>query len=85
MTKEQEIFKNMKEIGRRRHTLKKSHGRWWVSHPTLVDAIEQSGFKEAQAIVIISRMEAKGYVHTRKDVNGRAVMGGGYVIDKWEN
>lgn len=85
MTKEQEIFKNMKEIGRRRHTLRKSHGKWWVSSPTLASAIEEAGFTEKQAWTIIDRMEAKGYIHQRRDINGHKVFGGGYIIDKWVN
>ena len=93
MTKEQEIYKNMKEIGRRAHTLKKCHGRWWVSYTTLVDAIRAAGYAEEQISPIISRMEEKGYIHTMRPVKhipGKTATGeraryAGFIIDRWAN
>ena len=85
MTKEQEIYKNMREIAKRRHTLKKSHGKWWVSYPTLLNAIEEAGYNENQSNTIIDRMIAKGYIHICRDINGHEFIGRGLIIDKWIN
>ena len=85
MTKEQEIYRNMKAIAKRRHTMGKSHGRWWVSYPTLHDAIKDAGFADDKTIAaIIDRMEEKGYIHAARTANGHKNPGT-YIIDKWAN
>lgn len=78
MTKEQEIYKNMKR------NLYKSHGKWTIGIAKLYKAIWDAGYNKAQSEIIIKGMETKGYIRRTKNVNGKPTCGH-YVIEKWVN
>lgn len=83
MSKEQEIFKNMRKRGR----LYKSHGKWTIGYAHLYCAIKEVGYRDDKTIhKIIEGMEDKGYIRQSKDVNGRTWGHmGHYIITKWVN
>lgn len=83
MTKEQEIYKNMKKRGR----IYKSHGKWGIGYAPLYCSIKEAGFKDDKEIwQIIKGMEKKGYIRQSKDANGRTYGHlGNYIIEKWVN
>lgn len=83
MSKEQEIYKNMKRKGR----LYKAYGKYGIRYPALYCSIKEAGFNEEQIHQIILNMIAKGYIRKSKDVNGRTWEGdgGNYIIEKWIN
>ena len=83
MTKEQEIYRNMKKRGR----IFKKHGKYGIGYAPLYCSIKEAGFHEDEIIwEIIKRMESKGYIRQSRDVNGR-IKGhlGNYIIEKWVN
>ena len=87
MTKEQEIYKNMKRKG----YIYKSHGKWGISYSKLYHAIADAGYNDYKTInTIIDRMERKGYI--RRSYDGtptcdphKAFTTGRYIILKWVN
>lgn len=82
MTKEQEIYKNMKAS----HGIVKSHGKWVIRYPALYMAIKKAGYSDEQIRKIIDRMCDKGYIHRIKWADGKERgAGAGLVIDKWVN
>ena len=88
MTKEQQIFQNMKRRGR----IYKAHGKWCISYAKLVNAIIEAGYDRDTADRIIENMLAKNYIRQCKNVNGRTATDqgmshrlGNYVILKWVN
>ena len=83
MSKEQEIYKNMKKRGR----LYKFKGKFIINYPALYCAIKEAGYNEEQITLIIKRMIEKGYIRKSKDVWGRTSEGLGFsfIIEKWVN
>ena len=83
MTKEQEIYKNMKKRGR----IYKSHGKYGIRYAALYCSIKEAGFMTDEIIwKIIDRMENKGYIRQSRDINGRTCGHlGNYIIEKWVN
>ena len=78
MTKEQQIYKNMKSRG-----IVKAHGKWIISYNRLYCAIVDAGYKDYDTIrKIIDGMVANGYI--RKPHSGNYISGN-YVIEKWVN
>lgn len=83
MTKEQEIYRNMKRRGR----IYKAYGKWGIKYEGLYKAIEEAGYTDYKTIwKIIHRMEDKGYIRGSKDVCGRNYeLNSRYIILKWVN
>lgn len=83
MTKEQEIYKNMKKKGR----IFKKYGKYGIGYAHLYCSIKEAGFPEDETIwKIIKGMENKGYIRQSRDVNGRTHGHfGTYIIEKWVN
>lgn len=83
MTKEQEIYKNMKKRGR----LYKFKGKYGIRYSALYCAIKEAGYTDEQINTIIQRMIDKGYLRKSKDAWGRECEGLGFnfIIEKWEN
>jgi hypothetical protein len=83
MSKEQEIYKNMKRKGR----LYKAYGKYGIRYPALYCSIKEAGYNEEQIHQIILNMIAKGYIRKVKNVNGRVLEGlaSNYIIEKWVN
>ena len=59
MTKEQEIYKNMKAS----HGIVKSHGKWVIRYSALYVAIKNAGYSDEQIRKIIHLMLDEGYIH----------------------
>lgn len=90
MTKEQEIFKNMKKRGR----IYKAYGKFGISYINLWKSIIEAGYDKEQTEQIIRNMIKKGLIRYSKDCWGRTPddkKGGGchykgkYIIEKWIN
>lgn len=82
MTKEQEIYKNM----RRRGNIKKCYGQWCISYAALYCAIKDAGYKDDHTIwAIMENMLAAGWIRKSKDSWGRESEGLGhrFIIVKW--
>ena len=86
MTKEQEIYKNMKKRG-----IYKAYGKYGITYPNLYCAIKDAGYDNHKTIdTIINNMENKGYIRrsydgTRNCDPHKAFTTGRYIILKWEN
>jgi predicted transcriptional regulator len=81
MTKEQEIYKNMKM----NHRIWKSHGKYGINFENLYCAIRDAGYDDYNTIcTIIDRMVDKGYIRMSRSI-GRAKNTGKYIIEKWVN
>lgn len=88
MSKEQEIYRNMKKRGR----IYKTHGKWKINYPSLLCSIEEAGYTQDESNMIIEAMLRKGYIRQVRDAYGRtdADKGmshhlSGYIIERWEN
>lgn len=81
MTKEQEIYQNM------RHRVRKYRGKWCIGYAGLYCAIKEAGFTEDETIwKIMDNMVAKGYLRYSKDRNRRTHGHfSNYIILKWAN
>ena len=78
LTKEQQIFKNIKSRG-----VIKSHGKWVIDYKKLYCAIVDAGYKDYDTVrKIIDNMVAKGYI--RKSHTGNRISSN-YIIEKWVN
>lgn len=81
MTKEQEIYKNMKM----NHHIWKSHGKYGINFESLYCAIKDAGYDDDKTIrTIIHRMVDKGYIRMSKSI-GKNQYTGKYIIEKWVN
>lgn len=85
MTKEQEIFQNMKKRGR----IHKAYGKWVIKYPALYVSIKEAGYAEDEQIWgIIDNMIKAGYIRRSLDINGKPCIlkhGGNYIITRWAN
>ena len=80
MTKEQEIYKNMKKRGR---IYKKRNGKYGIDYPSLFVAIKEAGYDDDEMIEkIIKNMIDKGYLSKSHDGYNKGLR---YVIEKWVN
>lgn len=87
MTKEQEIYKNMRKKGR----IMKSHNKWVIRASKLMLAISEAGYEDiVTQKQIIQGMIDKGYLRESKDVWGRTArdqgltfLMGNFIIEKW--
>ena len=88
MTKEQQIYKNMKRPGH----IKKAYGKWCISYSKLIKAIIDTGYSRDTADKIIENMLARGYIRESRNINGKTATEqglkhslSGYIITKWIN
>ena len=81
MTKEQEIYKNMRKRGR----IYKFNGKYGINTAQLFGAIQEAGYADRNTVYqIIDKMEEKGYIRKSLMPNGKPKMGR-YIIQKWVN
>lgn len=83
MTKEQEIYKNMRKRGR----IFKAYGKYGIGYANLYCSIKEAGYTEEATIwKIIDGMERRGYIRQGRKSNGKTVGHcGNYIIEKWIN
>jgi hypothetical protein len=83
MTKEQEIYRNMKKRGR----IFRAHGKYGIGYAHLYCSIKEAGYPDDATIwQIIDGMERRGYIRQSVKPNGKtAGHCGNYVIEKWIN
>lgn len=83
MSKEQEIFQNM----RHQHGIRKCNGKWVIRYSSLYCAIKEAGYKDDETIwKIMEGMERNGYIRQSRNVNGKTYGHlGNYIITKWVN
>lgn len=86
MSKEQEIYRNMKKRGR----IYKTHGKWKINYPSLLCSIEEAGYTQDESNMIIEKMLRKGYIRQVRDAYGRTDSSkgmshhlSGYIIERW--
>jgi hypothetical protein len=79
MSKEQEIYKNMKKKGR----IYKAYGKWGIDYASLYCSIKEAGY-DSDAVIwrIINGMMNKGYIRLSKNRVNRGLK---YVVEKWVN
>ena len=74
MTKEQEIYKNMKS------RIFKAYGKFCIKKSFLLLSIKEAKYNDETALEILKRMETKGYIRLS---NSRYNKGLTYIIERW--
>ena len=81
MTKEQEIYRNMKASRK----IYKAYGKYGIRFSALYCAIKEAGYNNDTIIrKIIQKMENNGYIRKSKGINGQENFAK-YIILKWVN
>ena len=78
MTKEQEIYRNMKKKGR----IYKAYGKWGIGYASLYVSIKEAGYEDDAVNQIIQGMKNKEYIRESKSRTNKGLK---YIIEKWVN